>query len=126
MKLKTDSGFTLIELLVVMSIIAMLLTIALPRYLRSMDSAAETALRQDLAIMRDALDKYHGDKGKYPDRLEELVTERYLRNIPSDPLTGSALSWVAVPPADERKGLVYDIRSGAPGNSSDGTSYKDW
>jgi prepilin-type N-terminal cleavage/methylation domain len=126
MRLKSDSGFTLIELLVVMSIIAILLTIALPRYLHSIDKARETALRQDLAVMRDALDKYHGDKGKYPDNLEELVTERYLRSIPSDPLTGSYSTWVTLPPGDTSKGLIYDIRSGALSNSSDGTPYKDW
>lgn len=119
-------GFTLIELLVVMAIIAILLTIALPRYFGSIDKSKEAVLRQDLSILRDALDKYYGDTGKYPDALDELVKKRYLRTIPVDPLTESASTWIAVPPDDSAKGGIYDIKSGAPGAALNGTLFSQW
>lgn len=123
---ETKSGFTLIELLVVMAIIATLLTIAVPRYFHSVARSKEAVLKQDLATMRDALDKYYGDTGKYPDALEDLVAKKYLRSIPVDPMTDSAATWVVVPPEDAGKGAVYDVRSGAAGNASDGSAYASW
>ena len=120
-------GFTLIELLVVMSVIATLLTIAVPRYFQHLDRAREAALRESLAVMRDAVDKYRGDTGRYPETLEELVTKRYLRKVPPDPITESTESWVIVPPPDEpgqRK--VWDIRSGAEGQGQNGSDYASW
>lgn len=120
------NGFTLIELLVVLSIIALLLTIAMPRYFSSVDNAKEAALRQDLALIRDALDKHYSDNGKYPDNLEDLVSKHYLRVIPPDPITESIATWRAIPPADTAKGNVYDIKSGAPGKAKDGTLYSEW
>ena len=120
-------GFTLIELLVVMSVIATLLTIAVPRYFQHLDRAREAALRQSLAVMRDAVDKYRGDTGRYPETLEELVTKRYLRKVPPDPITESTESWVLVPPPDEpgqRK--VWDVRSGAEGQGQNGSDYATW
>ena len=119
-------GFTLIELLVVMAIIATLLTLAVPRYFSSVDRSKEAVLRQDLATLRDSLDKYHGDTGRYPDSLDDLVTKRYLRNVPVDPITESNATWVLVPPGDPGKGLVYDVKSGAQGKASDGTSFAEW
>ncbi|MBI3562995.1 MAG: prepilin-type N-terminal cleavage/methylation domain-containing protein [Gammaproteobacteria bacterium] len=119
-------GFTLIELLVVMTIIALLLTLALPRYFHSIEKSKEAVLRDNLAIVRDSLDKYYGDNGKYPDSLEDLVTKKYLRKIPPDPLTQSDSSWVIVPPSDPSKGQVYDIHSGAPGKAPDGSAYAEW
>ena len=119
-------GFTLIELLVVMAIIAVLLTIALPRYFHSTDKAREAVLKQDLAQMRIAVDQYHADLGKYPDRLEELVDKKYLRSIPPDPITESTSTWVTIPPSDPALGRVYDIKSGAPGTAMDGRQYSDW
>lgn len=119
-------GFTLIELLVVMAIIALLLAIAVPKYFGSVDKSKETILRQDLAVMREALDKYYGDTGQYPDALDDLVQRKYLRAIPRDPLTESDTSWVIVAPKDGTKGGVFDIKSGATGNAADGTSYADW
>lgn len=119
-------GFTLIELLVVMAIIATLLTIALPRYFGSVERSKEATLHQDLAILRDALDKYYGDTGKYPDALEDLVNKRYLRAIPADPITDSVATWVIVPPEDSAKGGIYSIKSGAPGKARDGTLYAEW
>jgi general secretion pathway protein G len=119
-------AFTLIELLVAMAIVALLLSIVTPRYFHSVGKAEETVLKQDLALMREALDKFHADTGKYPDTLDELVSKRYLRKIPIDPITQSSTSWVFIPPASAEKGAIFDIKSGAPGNARDGTSYTDW
>ena len=121
------TGFTLIELIVVLTVLALLLTIAVPRYFSHIEHAKEATLKQDLSVMRDAIDKFHGDKGRYPDQLDELVSARYIRTIPVDPITESASTWRVVPPTDtEAKGAVYDIKSGADGNSADGTPYSDW
>jgi general secretion pathway protein G len=120
------TGFTLIELLVVMTIIALLLTIAVPRYFHSIEKSKETVLRDNLSILRDALDKYYGDNGKYPASLDDLVTQKYLRRIPPDPMTQSDTTWVTVPPVDPAQGTVYDVKSGAPGKAHDGSLYADW
>ena len=120
------NGFTLIELLVVLAIIGSLLAIAVPSYFATLDNSRETALRQSLSVMRDAIDHYRGDVGKYPDSLQDLVTRRYLRNIPSDPVTGAADAWVIEAPPDAGTGAVRDVRSGAPGNARDGTAYGTW
>lgn len=85
--MKRRQGFTLIELLVVLAIIATLMTIAMPRYFNSLESSREATLRQSLAVLREALDHYYGDTGHYPDSLEQLVEQRYLRNTPVDPIT---------------------------------------
>jgi len=119
-------GFTLIELLVVMAIIATLLTLAVPRYFGSIEKSKEAVLRENLNQMRDALQKYYGDKGKYPDALEALAAEKYLRKVPVDPVTESSTTWVVVAPDDPKKGAVFDVRSGAQGQASDGTTYGDW
>jgi general secretion pathway protein G len=119
-------GFTLIELLVVLAIIATLLTIALPRYFSSVEKSKEAVLRENLYVTRDAIGKYYSDKGKYPESLEALVTDKYLRGIPMDPVTDSTATWVVVPPEDPKKGAVYDVKSGAPGKASDGTLFADW
>lgn len=121
-----QKGFTLIELVVVMAIIATLLTIAVPRYFHSVEKSREAVLRQNLALTREALDKYYGDNGKYPDSLEDLTSKKYLRSLPLDPITGYATSWLIVPPDVPEKGGVFDIKSGAPGKSRDGSEYKDW
>jgi general secretion pathway protein G len=119
-------GFTLIELLVVMAVIALLLTLAVPRYFGSVDKTKETVLKENLALLRDAIDKYYGDQGRYPDALDDLVGKKYLRRIPADPITDSATTWVVVPPEDAQKGAVYDVRSGATEVARDGTTYRDW
>lgn len=116
-------GFTLVELLVVLTIIALLLSIALPRYFEHLEASRETILRQDLSVMRDAVDKFYGDTGRYPDSLEELVSARYLRSIPVDPVTNSAATWRTQPPPDGESAGVYDIRSGAEGNAKNGMAY---
>ena len=119
-------GFTLIELLVVMAIIALLLSIAVPKYFGSVDRSRETILRQDLSVMREAIDKFYGDKNKYPDALEDLVTSKYIRSIPKDPITNSESTWIIAAPKSGLTGSVYDIKSGAPGLGADGTAYESW
>lgn len=119
-------GFTLIELLVVMTIIALLLTIAVPRYFGNIDRTKESVLRENLATIRDSLDKFYADTGKYPASVEELVKLQYLRKVPADPITDSANTWIVVPPADPQKGGVYDVKSGARGKARDGTLFSDW
>lgn len=120
------NGFTLVELLVVMAIIAMLLSLAAPRYFGSVDKSKEAVLHQNLAMTRQALDKFFGDNGKYPDSLDDLVARKYLRSLPVDPITGSATTWTIVPPDGQDKGAVFDIKSGSPDKALDGTAYRDW
>ena len=120
------SGFTLIELLVVMAIIATLLSIVAPRYFNSIDKAKEAVLRQDLSVMRDAIDQFHADTGSYPLSLDELVERLYMRRIPIDPLTDSDMTWVEVPPNNEEDEGVYDVHSGFAGQALDGSFYEEW
>ena len=119
-------GFTLIELLVVMSIIAVLLTIAVPRYFKALEHSRETVLRQDLSVMREAIDKHLGDYGQYPDSLAALVERRYIRAVPVDPITKTADSWVPVVSEDADHPGIRDVHSAAEGAASDGSSYKEW
>lgn len=122
-----NRGFTLIELLVVMAIIATLLSIAAPRYFRSVDDARESALKSSLAQMREAIDHFHTDRGLYPQALSDLVEKRYLRAVPVDPITESAQTWQLLPaPGSEDAGSVYDVRSGATGTSRLGEAYANW
>jgi general secretion pathway protein G len=120
------TGFTLIELLIVLAIIATLLTIAVPRYYASLDRSKEVVLKENLYQMRDAIGKYYGDKGKYPESLEALASDKYLHRVPLDPITESATTWVLVPHPDPQKTGVYDVRSGAPGQALDGTEFATW
>ena len=110
-----SKGFTLVELMVVLTIIALLISIVAPDYVGRTRRAEEAVLKQNLATMRDALDKHYADAGKYPASLDELVSKRYLRAIPKDPFTDSASTWIAVPPQDTRKGNVWDVHSSAKG-----------
>ena len=119
-------GFTLIELLVVLAILATLLTIALPRYFSSVEKSKEAVLKENLFQMRDAISRYHADRGRYPDTLDSLATDKYLRNLPVDPMTESNATWVIVAPEDPKKGAVYDLKSGAQGKGTDGTAYSEW
>jgi general secretion pathway protein G len=120
------NGFTLVELLVVMAILALLLAIAVPRYMNSVEKSREAVLRANLALTRQMLDKYFEDNGRYPDGLDHLVRQQYLRAIPQDPITGSSATWVVVAPPEPVQGAVFDVHSGAPGNALDGTAYGDW
>jgi|SRR4051812_37652984 general secretion pathway protein G len=120
-------GFTVVELLVVLAAIGLLLAVAAPRYVQHLDHAREVALRQDLFQMREAIDKFYGDQQRYPATLGELVTRRYLRQLPEDPLTGSVDSWVTqATPASAAPAGVVDVHSGAAGVAQDGSAYASW
>ena len=119
-------GFTLIELLVVMMIIGTLLSIAVPRYFRTLAHARETVLRQDLAILREAIDKYYADLGQYPDTLAALADKRYVRSLPVDPYTKLADSWTLVQSDDPDHPGIKDVHSGASETAADGTPFAAW
>jgi general secretion pathway protein G len=119
-------GFTLIELLVVMSIIGVLLTIAVPRYFRTVQRSKETVLRRDLATVRESIDRYYGDLGQYPDALPALVDKHYIRNVPVDPFTKSAETWLVVQSDDPDHPGVRDIHSGSPQSGADGSPFVSW
>ncbi len=121
-----ERGFTLLELLVVMAIIATLLTIAAPRYFHSLERSRETVLRQDLATLRDTIDKFHGDTGHYPESLAALVDARYLRQVPVDPIAKSAEKWVEGHSDDPDDAGVNDVHSGAEGSGENGVPYAEW
>ena len=124
-------GFTLIELLVVISMISILAAMGMVLHRNSIQRAKETTLKHDLFHMRDAIDQYYADKGKYPASLDALVTDGYIRKIPDDPITQSATTWETVPaepdPANpSTEAGIYNVKSGAQGASLDGSSYADW
>lgn len=119
-------GFTLIELLVVMAIIGTLLSIAVPRYFRSLQHARETVLKQDLSILREAIDKYYADLNQYPEKLPDLVDKHYVRSVPVDPFTRLADTWLLVASDDPDHPGIRDIQSGAPDVALNGTPVASW
>lgn len=119
-------GFTLIELLVVMSIIATLLTIALPKYFHSVERSKENVLKSDLSIMREAIDKFYGDRGRYPESLDELVERRYLKAVPIDPITEKNDTWVLQLPEPNNPNSIMDVRSGSDKQAIDGSNFASW
>ena len=118
---RQQSGFTLVELMVVMVLIAILLTIAVPRYFGTVDNGKLSVQRQNIAAIRDAIDKFYGDLGRYPENLDELVAKRYLRSVPVDPVSEQP-NWIIVAPTDTDQTGVYDVKAagkdgaGAGGN----------
>jgi general secretion pathway protein G len=108
-------GFTMIELVVVMAVLGLLLSIALPRYMAALEKGREKVLVTNIAQLREAIDRHYGDRGAYPDRLDDLVERRYLRAVPVNPYT-EAVDWVIVAPPSGQKGQVYDVR--APGEQA--------
>jgi len=104
----------------------MLLAVVAPRYFDSVERAKDAALRTDLRLLRESIEKYQADTGHLPETLEQLVQARYLRTVPIDPATDRSDTWVAVPAPDGMTPGVYDIRSGAPGAARDGTAYGSW
>lgn len=119
-------GFTLIELMVVMAAIGLLLAITVPRYAEHVDRAREVVLRQNLAAVRDAIDKFYADRGRYPAALQELVQARYLRQLPVDPVTDRVDTWVLVGSDSGGATGVSDLHSGAAGKARDGSAYASW
>ncbi|MFC5865281.1 type II secretion system protein [Acidicapsa dinghuensis] len=130
-KRQAESGFTLIELMVVMLIIGILMAIAIPNYVGAMRSANESVLKEDLHVMRNAIDSYTMDKQKAPQSLQDLVDAGYLRKIPVDPMTHSADTWVTVTSddlhsVDQTEPGVDDVHSGDDQPGSDGQPYSTW
>ena len=125
-----SSGWTLIELTIVMSLVTVLAGIALVGYSNAITRSKEAVLKEDLFQMRDAINQYYADKGHYPDSLENLVTNKYLRAVPADPLTGSPDTWEMVlanfDPASPFVQGIFDVKSGSEGVALDGTFYVDW
>lgn len=121
----STSGFTLIELLVVMAVLAVLASLVAPRYLDRVDDARETVLRQNLVGLRTAIDQFYRDKARYPDNLEDLVKQRYIRAVPLDPITKRTDSWILIPPKESSAG-VFDVKSGAVQRARDGSDYATW
>lgn len=120
------SGFTLIELLIVITVIGTLLALVAPRYWSGLDSAREAVLKENLHVIRDAIDKHYSDAGLYPESIEQLIQKRYIRKPPIDPITERTDTWKLISSPDPRMGGVFDVRSGAPGHARDGTRYEDW
>ena len=128
---QSASGFTLIELLIVMTIIAILATLAIPRFVGAVKSAREAVLREDLHVMRDAIDSYTMDKQKAPQSLDDLIQNGYLRAIPEDPMTHSKDTWVtdtsdAMYSIDQTDPGITDIHSGSDETGADGQPYSSW
>ncbi len=121
----STTGFTLIELLVVMAVLAVLASLVAPRYLDRVDDAKETVLRQNLVGLRTAIDQFYRDKARYPDNLEDLVKQRYIRAVPLDPITKRTDSWILIPPKASSAG-VFDVKSGATQRARDGSDYAAW
>lgn len=123
-------GFTMIELLVVMAVLGLLLSIISPRYVRHIDKARDAALHQNLISLRESIDKFYADKARYPKTLDELVQQRYLRQVPVDPVTERMDTWVLIPATPQNSssadGGIFNVRSGAPGTANDGSPYGAW
>ncbi|MBT9520768.1 MAG: type II secretion system protein [Dechloromonas sp.] len=122
---KRKRGFTLIELLVVLSIVALLSTIAAPRYFQSLELSKEAILANNLKMTRETIDRFYGDQGRYPNSLDELIERQYLRNLPYDTIVESSANWIIIPPRNNAEGQVFDIRSSATGLASDGKAFQD-
>jgi general secretion pathway protein G len=129
---QSESGWTLIELMIVISIVMILAAMSLTTYRNSVQLAKEAALRSDLFMMREAIDQYYADKGKYPEALQNLVSDNYLRSVPKDPFTNTSDSWQTVE-AETQPGStsnaepgVYDIKSGSDATAIDGSKFSEW
>lgn len=124
--MRRNRGFTLIELLVVLGIVALLLTLAVPRFFPSVDKTKETILAENLRTTRAVIDQFYADTGRYPESLEQLVEKKYLPRLPYDPVLESDAAWLLVPPEDPGRGNVYDLHSSAEGKGRNGKPYSEW
>lgn len=127
---RSEAGFTLLELITVVAIISILAAVALPQYKVAIIQSREAVLKENLFRLRDLIDQYYVDKGKYPASLETLVEEGYLRRLPEDPMTRAA-DWTTIPaePDADRPGEepgLYDVKSSSPETSLSGTPYAEW
>jgi general secretion pathway protein G len=130
-KRKQDAGFTLVELMIVMAIIGVLAVVAIPSYIGAVRQAREAVLKEDLHVLRNAIDSYTADKQKAPQTLDELIQDGYLRSIPVDPMTRSNTTWVtdasdALHSLDQTEPGIDDVHSGDQGQGSDGQPYASW
>jgi len=128
---KKNAGFTLIELMIVMAIIGVLAVIAVPSYVGAMKHAREAVLKEDLHVLRDAIDSYTSDKQKAPQSLDDLIQDGYLKTIPDDPMTHSKDTWVtdssdALHSLDQTDPGIDDVHSGSQETGSDGQPYSSW
>ena len=126
--MNTRHGFTLIELLVVLSVMSLLTALVAPRYFGALERGKEQALSTSLGVMREAIDRFAADKGRFPEGLDELAQLRYIRAVPEDPVTGRRDTWQLLPPppSSHLTGGLADVKSGAPGAARDGTRFSDW
>ncbi len=126
-----EQGFTLVELMIVMLIIGVLAAIAIPSYVSSLKSAKEAVLKEDLHVMRQAIDSYTMDKEKAPESLDDLVSAGYLKTLPNDPMTHSSTTWVpanddALISVDQTASGIGDVHSGSGEVGTDGQPYSSW
>lgn len=127
----SESGFTLVELMIVMLIIGVLAAVAVPSFIASIRNAKEAALKEDLHVMRDAIESYTMDKNKAPQSLDDLVQNGYLKTIPEDPMTHSRDTWVTstddtYSDIDQTDPGINDVHSGSEETGSDGQPYSSW
>ncbi len=125
-KMRNNKGFTLIEMLTVIAIMGILASIATPSFMRSILRSKEASLENTLFVVRDVIDQYYADHGDYPDSLQALKDEKYVREIPRDPITASSDTWILIPPEEEGLTGIYDIHSGSKKISLYGTPYNEW
>ena len=128
---KQNAGFTLIELMIVMAIFGVLAVVAVPKFVSAIKAAREAVLKEDLHVLRSAIDSYTMDKQKAPQSLDDLVQDGYLKSIPEDPMTHSKDTWVtatsdAMYSLDQTDAGIDDIHSGSEDTGSDGQSYSSW
>ncbi len=127
MKRHVQQGFTIVELLIVLLFVALLASITTPLLMSPMERAEESVLKEDLYVIRKAIDDYYSDHGRYPVGLDELVEKRYIRRIPIDPMTNSASSWVGVRSTEDQNiEGIFDVHSGTDKKNREGQSYKEW
>lgn len=132
---RAGAGFTLVELIIVIALIGILATMVIPNLRQTPTRAKEAVLKADLHTFRDVIDQFFADRGHYPEELQDLVEKGYLRALPVDPFTGSSTTWIAVysdqaGQEDDISGRgrrgIYDVKSGASGQGSDGRAYYEW